>query len=351
MAIEMNDRPVFVVGFPRSGTTLLRLMLHSHPRIAMPHETGFLLEAYQERRRFGDLTVEANRRRLARFIVERKESRFHLLGLDGALVTERVVSAPPTLGSALAAVYTAYAERFGKPRWGDKRPSYVRWIDVVLKLFPDAQIINLVRDGRDPIASLLDMPWNKRDMYYWVAQWCAAVDAAARAEKRLPADSFCQVRYEDLVISPEPQLRRLCDFLGETYDPAMTEPNRLAETIVPRSKSWHDRTRDPVTTARIGTWAQRLQPWQIQVCEAAMGERLRALGYELSGAGRPTLAHRLRYERAATRQRLSPVKRAAVDAWDRLRRTQPVAVRPIPAPRSAPDAGRPVAADRPPLPG
>jgi hypothetical protein len=331
----MSGRPVFVVGFPRSGTTLLRLMLHSHPRLAIPNETAFLLEAYQERKRFGDLTQEANRRALARFVVERRESRFHLLGLDGADVTERIVAAPPTLGSALAAVYTAYAERFGKPRWGDKRPSYVRWIDVVLRLFPDAQIINIVRDGRDPIASLLDMPWNKKGMYYWVAQWCAAVDAAARAQKRLPADSYCHVRYEDLVAAPEPHLRRLCDFLGETFDPAMTEPNRLAEIIVPRNKSWHDRTRDPVTTTRIGTWAQRLEPWQIQVCEAAMGKRLRALGYELSGAGRPALGHRLRYERAATRQRLSPIKRAAMNSWDRLRPSHSVAARP--GQHSAPD--------------
>jgi hypothetical protein len=344
--MEMNDRPVFLVGFPRSGTTLLRLMLHSHPRIAMPHETAFLLEAYHERKRFGDLTQEANRRKVARFVVERTESRFHLLGLDAAAVTDRIVAAPPTLGSALAAVYTAYAERFGKPRWGDKRPAYVRWIDVLLQLFPNAQIINIVRDGRDPIASLLDMPWNKKDMYYWVAQWCAAVDAAARAEKRMPADSYCQVRYEDLVASPEPHLRRLCAFLGEAYDPAMAEPNRLAETIVPRSKSWHDRTRDPVTTARIGAWAKRLEPWQIQLCEAAMGKRLLALGYELTGAGRPAPAHRLRYERAATRQRLSPAKRAALNTWDRLRPSPPVAFRP-PAPRPAPDdQDTGVAADR-----
>jgi hypothetical protein len=332
----MSDRPVFVVGFPRSGTTLLRLMLHSHPRIAIPHETSFLLEAYHNRKRFGDLSVEANRRALARFIVDRKESRFHLLKLDGADVTERIVAAPPTLGSCVAAVYRAYADQHGKPRWGDKRPSYVRWLDVVLRMYPDAQIINLVRDGRDPIASLLDMPWNKQGIYYWVAQWVAAVDAAARAEKRLPADAYTMLRYEDLVADPEPHLRRLCEFLGETYDPAMSQPDRLAATIVPTNRSWHDRTRTPVTTKRIGTWAQRLEPWQIELCETAMGDRLRGLGYELSGAGRPPVAHWLRYERAATRQRLSPAKRAAIRAVDRLRSEPPVAARPAAARPIAP---------------
>jgi hypothetical protein len=326
------DRPLFVVGYPRSGTTMLRLMLHSHPRIAIPYETSFMLAAYRERRRFGDLTDAANRRKLADFIVNRQEGKFDLLGLERSAVRERILAAPPTLGSALAAVYSAYAERHGKPRWGDKRPSYVRWLGVLLRLFPDAQFINIVRDGRDCIASLLDMPWYTKDIYYWAAQWTAAIDIAARAQARMPADTFCQVRYEDLVTSPEPQLRRLCDFLGETYHPAMSEPNLLAEMIVPATKVWHGRTRSPVTTDRIGAWEKRLEPWQAEVCEAAMGARLRALGYELSGAARPALAHRLRSDWAGVRPRLSPVKRTVTNALDSLWPSPPVAARRV-APR------------------
>jgi hypothetical protein len=334
------DRPLFVVGYPRSGTTMLRLMLHSHPRIAIPYETTFLLAAYKERRRFGTLTDPANQRKLADFIVNRPEGKFGLLGLERSAVRERILAAPPTLGSALAAVYSAYAEQHGKPRWGDKRPSYVRWLDVLLRLFPNAQFINIVRDGRDCIASLLDMPWYTKDIYYWVAEWTAAVDTAARAQARMPAGSFCQLRYEDLVASPEPELRRLCDFLGETYHPSMSEPNRLATEIVPPSKTWHGRTRSPITTERIGTWAGRLETWQVEVCEAAMGDRLRSLGYELSGAGRPALAHRMRYARAAVRPLLSPAKRSVLAAWDRLRpgpleAARPVLPRPL-APRPAP---------------
>jgi hypothetical protein len=347
----MSDRPVFVVGYPRSGTTLLRLMLHSHPRIAIPYETSFLLSAYRERRRFGDLSDPANRRRLAHFVVDRKEGKFDLLGLERADVVDRIVAAPPTLGSALGAVYRAYADRHGKPRWGDKRPSYVRWLDVLRRLYPDAQIVNIVRDGRDCLASLLDMPWYSKDIYYWVAQWAAAVDTAARAARRLPSGSFFQLRYEDLVTEPEPHLRRLCDFLGEPYDPAMCEPDRLAATIMPTSKTWHGRTRSPVTTARIGTWTTRLEPWQVQLCEAALGGRLRALGYELSGAGRPPLARRIRYGVAAVRPRLSPVKRAATRTWDRLLPSAPVAARPAAArpiaPRPAPGQAGPAVTPTP----
>src|SRR5690242_15483743 len=114
-----NERPIFVVGCPRSGTTMLQLMLHAHPRIAIPPETRFLLRAYAERGRYGDLGDPANRRRLAEWITTGKTA-FADLGLDPTATVEEIVAAGPTLGSALGTVFRAYAERFGKPRWGDK---------------------------------------------------------------------------------------------------------------------------------------------------------------------------------------------------------------------------------------
>src|SRR4051794_2622998 len=142
-------RPIFVLGCPRSGTTLLQLMLHAHPRIAIPPETRFLMAAYDARHDFGDLTREANRLALARWIVTTKKSRFADLGLDGEQVVDEIVAGPPTLGSALGIVLRAYSTRFGKVRWGDKRPGYFQRIPALLRMFPDAQIVQLIRDGRD----------------------------------------------------------------------------------------------------------------------------------------------------------------------------------------------------------
>ena len=86
------DRPVIVVGCPRSGTTMLQLMLHAHPRIAIPPETRIVLNVYRERREFGDLSVPANRRALARRIVDHQETRFCDLGLDAEDVVERITA-------------------------------------------------------------------------------------------------------------------------------------------------------------------------------------------------------------------------------------------------------------------
>jgi hypothetical protein len=336
-----SDRPIFVVGCPRSGTTMLQLMLHAHPRIAIPPETRFLLSAYENRGSFGDLRDERNRRALARWIVDRPETRFADLGLDPDEVTEEIAAGPPTLGSAIGIVFRAYARRFGKPRWGDKRPAYLSNLDIILRLFPDAQIVNIIRDGRDCVASLKEMPWHRHGIHTAVSEWAQAIDHSRRAARQLGPESYYEVQYERLVADPAAELTKLCRYLGEEYDPAMASPSSLAAVAVPSYKTWHARTHSAVGADRVGTWTERLEPWEIALCESALGGRLRQYGYELSAAGRPPAADRLRYERVHARHRLAPLKRRLRAGWLRLRRPPSVAARlttrqraHIPAPRS-----------------
>ena len=285
-----NDRPIFVAGCPRSGTTMLQLMLHAHPRIAIPPETRFLLEGYRDRRRFGDLTAESNRRALARWIVDTPATRAHDLGLDPEALVAEIVAGPPTLGSAVGIVFRAYARRFGKPRWGDKRPAYVDNLDIVLRLFPDAQIITITRDGRDCVASLKEMPWHRAGIFESMSAWARAVDRSRAAARRLGPSGHHEISYERLVQEPEPVLRELCDFLGEAYDPAMTEPAEVAKVAVPADKTWHERTHGAVSDDRVGTWRRRLEPAEVALCEAVLGSRLVERGYDLSGARRAGIA-------------------------------------------------------------
>lgn len=313
-----HDRPIIVVGCPRSGTTMLQLMLHAHHRIAIPPETRFVMAAYQHRREFGDLRQEHRRRALARWIVDRRQTRFGDLGLDAEDVVARITEGPPTLGSALAAVFRAYADRFGKPRWGDKRPAYLQNLDLILRLFPDAQIVNILRDGRDCVASLKEMSWHRQDIYATVAAWARAVDDGRRAARRLAADQYHQLRYEDLVADPPGRLAELCAFLGEPYDPAMAQPAAVAGVAVPAHKTWHARTRSDVTTQRVRSWEQRLTADEVALCEAALGDRLVTSGYELSGAPRPPGSALLRYRWTAAPHRLAPAKRQLARAAVRL---------------------------------
>src|SRR3954467_2570491 len=87
-----GGRPIIVLGSPRSGTTLLQVMLHSHPRIAIPPENRFVLPVYRDRLTFGDLGSRDSRDRLARAILDRpRRTKFRDFGLDGEQIRERIV--------------------------------------------------------------------------------------------------------------------------------------------------------------------------------------------------------------------------------------------------------------------
>ncbi|HXL19841.1 MAG TPA: sulfotransferase, partial [Streptosporangiaceae bacterium] len=187
------DRPIFILGCPRSGTTLLQLMLHAHPRIAIPPETRFVLTSYEARNTFGDLRREPNRTALANSIVRERQTLFYDLDLDADEVFAEIMAGPPTLGSAIGIVFRAYARRFSKPRWGDKRPGYYQYMPALLRMFPDAQIVHLTRDGRDCVASLLTMPWFKQDIYAAICSWMEAIDSGRRAARQLPADTYFEL--------------------------------------------------------------------------------------------------------------------------------------------------------------
>ncbi|GAA2616875.1 sulfotransferase [Actinomadura fulvescens] len=321
------DRPIFVIGCPRSGTTLLQLMLHSHQRIAIPAETRFLLPAYTARCDFGDLRDSDNRRALAEWITGRKETKFRDLGLDAAQVVEEIVAGPPTMGSALGIVFRAYARKFGKPRWGDKRPSYFKHVPTLMRMWPDAQFVHLVRDGRDCVASLKEMPWYKLDVHHAISAWREAIDYGRRYAAKLGPDSYYELQYERLVADPADELSRLCTFLGEDFDPDMTQPQDIARLTVPPQKKWHNLTQTAVTAGRVGSWATRLEPAEIGLAEAVLGERLTEYGYELSGAPRPGPALLARFAKTAAHRRVAQRKCDLRDRWQRRYEPGPVECR------------------------
>jgi Sulfotransferase family len=345
-----NDRPIFVVGSPRSGTTMLQLMLHAHPRIAIPPETRFLLAGYKRRGEWGDLREAPNRERLAAWITRGKGTNFRDLDLDPDAVAAEIVAGPPTLGSAIGIVFRAYARKFDKPRWGDKRPAYLLNIGKLLHMFPDAQIINIIRDGRDCVASLKEQPWHRGGINEAISTWCRGSDAGRRALRTLPPDTYHQVYYESLVQDPVGQMTAICDFLGEEYHADMAGPSTMAAVAVPKRKVWHELTHGDVTTQRVGSFVERLGREDLALCQSVMRRRLLQHGYQLVDAGRPTWAQVRSYLPQRARTVAARAKRALRARRRRIRRRPPQPIEDVAARlTSAQCAGRsPTYADRSP---
>ena len=274
------DRPVFVVACPRSGTTLLQLMLSAHPRMAIPPENRFVLDAWRARRTFGNLRKAEKRAELADWIIARPK--FKDLKLDKAKVKQAIIEGPPTIGSALGIVLREYATANGKPRWGDKRPVYLNHLPWLLEMFPDAQFVHIIRDGRDCVASLKRMPWWTTGTIAAISRWVQSMNMGKRARNELRGDQYYELQYEHLVANPREELEKLCAFLGEDFAEIMLEHHRAVPDATPEYKKWHSRTSEAVSTKAMGQWAEQLEPWELAVMERVGGRYLQQYGYPLS---------------------------------------------------------------------
>jgi len=281
------DRPLFIGACPRSGTTLLRSMLNNHPDFAMPAETDFVVPIWLTRGRWGDLGVAANRRRLAEWILDTpgrggRRIRAGAFGRDQAI--ERVVASAPTLGAVFAALFAMFAEAKGKARWGDKRPAYAVYVGALFALFPDAQFVNVIRDPRGAVASATQLGWYADEMGSAVASatatWEASVRRVDEVAEKLRPDQLLDVRYEDMVREPAATLRRVAGFCAlrgddDAIEEMITRPRRGVF-----NDGWQDRLSEPISTAPIDDWRERLEPQHVALIEHATADSMRRLGYE-----------------------------------------------------------------------
>ena len=325
-------RPVFVGGCPRSGTTLLRTMLTSHPDLAIPHETRILIDGYRRRAEWGDLGNPENRRRLARWVVERRVSRYRRLVEDADDLVECMVAAAPTIGSVLSAGFRLHAERHGKARWGEKRPSIVLNLDAAFAMFPDGQYVNIVRDPRAVVASIRKVGrqhgWGAHGIPGGTDTWERSARAADRWRRRLRGDQFLEVQYEHLVADPPAVLGRIVEYLD--LDAAGLDAMlRYHETPDIQSRTLYAGVSKPVTTEALRVWEQALRPKEIAFVQSVLGDWMRRYGYEPVATGvkiPPEL--RRRYRRRRNKMRLESARRRGRELGLRLTYRRPVAARP-----------------------
>jgi hypothetical protein len=271
--------PIFVVGFQRSGTTLLQSMLGAHPAIAAPPETHFVFRIAALRDYYGDLRDDGNLRRVLHETVHSRHSFLADLGLDEDRLFERTRSGGAEYATVFDAVMSEIALAWGKRRWSDKSPG--QRPAASLALFPRAQLVHIVRDPRDTVASSVETPWTPGSPRQVARAWRRFTVEAVRTGLEAGPRQYLLVRYEDLVREPEAMLRRVCQFLGEEFEPVMLDPaeRTRAGTVIPVAAPWQRQALERVSTARLGRHRRALSPWQRASVAAVVHGELAAFGY------------------------------------------------------------------------
>lgn len=243
-------KPIFLVGAERSGTTVLRLMLDHHPDISWRNEFEHAVDRVPDHQGWPDLEkyydwLETHRIFQASGVTINKDLDYPAL-INDFLVQHR--------------------DRAGKAIIG---ATVHRHFDRLLRIWPDAVFIHILRDGRDVARSNIGMGW-AGNVWIGIEKWIKAEQLWKRLQSTIPVERRIEVTYENLINNPEQELTRICEFLGLSYASEMM-------TYV------QDTTYDTPDPAYIAQWRRKLSDRQVQLVESKIASMLTERGYELSG--------------------------------------------------------------------
>jgi Sulfotransferase family len=272
--------PVFIVGYKRSGTTLLRLMLSAHPRISISPEGAYIYRLRSKLGSYGDLSDPRHLKALHQDLVP-------------LLETERFLSVPSfdqlldwveQFGLDLRSIITFYgtwqARIEGKERlawWGDNAPYHVHHIPFFNHLFPASKVIFMIRDPRDAYAS--SKAALGYDLRTAVGEWEKALLDGALAESYLGPTRVRQLKYEDLVTAPRARLQALCAFLGVEYEEAMLNYHHSDAAKAVAQLNHHKNLLSPVFASSVRRYRQVLTREEIAAVQDRLYSPMTCLGY------------------------------------------------------------------------
>jgi hypothetical protein len=288
MSAASKKPPIFLLGSQRSGTTMLRLMMNNHPNLAIPHESAFITIYYRKLGDYGDLGNKGNARRLLSDVSQHPlVRRGQLIGNPEAILSRPIAS----YRDFIDAIFQTYADSLGKARWGDKTPFYTPDIDLLHRIFPSAKFLHLVRDGRAVVLSQKSIEWMSGNLPKLILDWRWKTTIAHKVGSVL-GDNFLEIRYEDLVLQSEKMLRRICEFIDESYDEAMLSYSEKAGEVVPTdSLKWHRNSIKPPDPSQLDRWKTDMTRAERIIFEQLAGDTLDLFGYEREHLA-PTMASR-----------------------------------------------------------
>jgi hypothetical protein len=288
--------PFFIVGCPRSGTTLLQIILDAHPHIAIPPESylferfGYFFNGY------GDLRDPKCLRQLVQDLL--RDERIRLWKLEVSVEDFCEALCERTVRGVLSLLFSFYTRKNGKIRWGEKTPGHVFHLDQIRSIFPEAKFIHLVRDGRDVAESLSRVYFGKKSIWANAQRWRQAVLAFHAFQERVPCTSTIEVFYEQLVEKPREEVAKILTFLQADAGaaPHELELTRLQETYT-TTYSFHESLTKPISQAKVGVFDKAFSGREIALFESVAGETLELYGYARAtrGTAWPRVAERIRF--------------------------------------------------------
>lgn len=278
----------FIIGRPRSGTTLLRLFLDAHPDVSIPTDCIYIAQLKKRYRSLKKWDSE----KIDHFMMDLQKtrffeiSRFNASAIQAYLLEEK---SKLTFEKACRIVAAHYNSVFPKKEIlaiGDKNPLYSFIPEYVLSVFPNARILHLIRDPRDNHVSICNTHFGSHPVSLTVKRWETSFQKMEKFRKSTP-ELYHRILFEDLICNPENSLKEICRFLNIPFNPCMLHyldyKNKFSE-IYPENflNKVHLSIQKPPDISKIGIWKKTLTERQRQIAEQIAGKSISELGYEKS---------------------------------------------------------------------
>ena len=278
--------PVFVLGCVRSGTTLLYHMLLSAGNFAVYRTESAALNLLEPR--FGDLSVERNKRRMLDAWCESRL--FSASGLDRDSITAKVMSECRNGGDFLRIFMSEIAAKQGVQRWADTTPEHLLYLHRIKQTIPEALVIHIIRDGRDVALStdkqgyIRRLPWDRLPSKMAAGVYWDWMVSKGRQDGRDLGGDYIEVHFEDLIRDPRKTLGLLGQFIGQELDYDQILRVGIGSVSAPNTSFGDSGNFNPV-----GRWRDQFSDDELSVFESLVGSTLEENGYELATKNRDAL--------------------------------------------------------------
>lgn len=271
----MNTNPLFIVGVQRSGSTLLRLILNAHSKIAIPEEARFLTPLLKYKK-INKIYKGAELLTLKNYL--KNNSQFALWNFDSSGFFAKLnLLESISLRYLIDLMFSSYCNCENKTVWGDKS-LFFGSVHILHQLFPDARFIHIIRDGRDVFDSWRKIDKRKNNPAVISLDWAYKEKSINTAFDKLPNDKKLSVRYEDLIDSPDKIVKRVCNFLDIPFEHNMLEFYKSSKKYI---GGHHSRLIfNKIDSGNANKWKKALTESEIRIFTCLSRNLLRKYGYE-----------------------------------------------------------------------
>ncbi|MCP4117308.1 MAG: sulfotransferase [Desulfobacteraceae bacterium] len=273
--------PVFIIGAARSGTTLLQLMLNAHPDISIMGEVHFFDQVMRIKEYVPEIVSE-NDVEACFDQLEKVYSFQYLPGIENILAVVKA-RLKKEGGISYEKIYNALMEETGRlagaKRYGEKTPENIRYLDQLVRTFPNCKIVHIIRDPRAVAASNQKVPWTSGTVIASALKWKCEMYASSSFAKKYK--NYYELRYEDLISDTEYELRNVCRFIEEPFDFCMFDFYKQSEKFL-KNEPWKKGALKPVGTDPMLKWKRELSLFQLAAIEVIAGRLIGKYGYGYS---------------------------------------------------------------------